>query len=97
LCQFVGCARKQLDNNVGIGIWRTLPKGPVPKNTNQNTNHREFPPNSSKTKFPPNRQSWVPAKKYSTKNTNENTNQQVLVMVTYRYQPDSQYWGNSRS
>ncbi len=62
------------------------------KNTNQNTNHWEFPPNSSKTEFPPNRQNWVPAERYSTKNTNQNTNHRVPVPVTYQYQPDSQHW-----
>ncbi len=63
------------------------------KNTNQNTNHQEFPPNYSKTKeFPPNRQNWVPTERYSTKNTNQNTNHRVRVPVTYQYQPDSQYW-----
>jgi hypothetical protein len=37
------------------------------KNTNQNTNHREFPPNPSKTEFLPNHQNWIPTKRYSTK------------------------------
>ncbi len=52
----------------------------------------EFPPNSSKMEFPPNHQNWIPAKRYSTKITNQNTNHQVPVPVTYRYQPESQYW-----
>ncbi len=62
------------------------------KNTNQNTNHREFLPNSSKTELPPNHQNWVPAERYSTKNTNQNTNHWVPVPVTYRSQTDSQFW-----
>jgi hypothetical protein len=53
-----------------------------------------LPPNSSKMEFPPNHRNWVPAKRCSTstKNTDQNTNHQVLVPETYRYQPDSQYW-----
>jgi hypothetical protein len=62
------------------------------KNTNQNTNHQEFLPDSSQTEFSPNCQNWVPTKRYSTKNTNQNTNHQVPVLVTYQYQPNSQYW-----
>ncbi len=59
------------------------------KNTNQNTSHREFLPNSLKTEYLPNHQNLVPAKRCSTKNTSQNTNHWVPVLVTYQYQPDS--------
>ncbi len=52
----------------------------------------EFLPNSSKTEFLPNHQNWVSPKRYSTKNTNQNTNHRVPVPVTYQYQTDSQCW-----
>jgi hypothetical protein len=53
----------------------------------------EFPPISSKMEFPSICQNWVPAERYSTKNTNQNTNHQVPMPVTYQYQPNSQYLG----
>jgi hypothetical protein len=86
LCQFFGFDGKQFYINIGIGVWRSPPKGTVSKIP------AKILLNSSKREFPPNCQNWVPAKRYSTKNIKQNTNHQVPVPVTYQYQPDSQYW-----